>query len=358
MTPIDSTLDPPAGAQPEPGGLDSAAGPHDAALAEVEGEHILVVDDSTLDRTILADRLAAHGYRVSAAPDGEAALVLAAADPPDLVLLDVLMPGLDGIEVCRRLKAEPRTARVPVVMVTVLPAAEQWARALAVGAEDFLTKPADPTELLLRVRWLLRLKRHTEALTQAATVLFDLAVSIEAKDPYTTGHCARLAHHSVALGRRLGLSSTDLTALHRAGILHDLGKIGVPDEILLQPRPLTDAERAIVQAHPAMGERLCAPLQSLAPVLPIIRHHHERWDGSGYPDGLAGDAIPLAARILGVVDAYDALTTTRPFRSGYTPDEAFAILRTEAAQGWREPALVEQFIALVQESSASGPSAG
>jgi len=315
-------------------------------LTEVHGSHILVVDDSAVDRGLLADELAAHGYRVSTAADGEEAIAKVAAAPPDVIILDVVMPKLDGIEVCRLLKAEPRTILIPIVIVTVLQATEDRLRAIVAGADEFLTKPVNATELLMRVRSLLRLKRHTDELENVETVLFSLALSVEAKDPYTNGHCDRLANYSVALGRRLGLPPDDLKALHRGGILHDLGKIGIPDHILLKPGPLTDTEWAVVRAHPIIGERICAPLKSLRYVLPIIRHHHERWDGGGYPDGLAGEAIPLTARILEVVDLYDAATTERPYKPAYSADEAFAIMREESAKGWRDGDLVESFIAL------------
>jgi putative two-component system response regulator len=318
--------------------------------AEAQGGHVLIVDDSPLVRGFLADHLAAHGYHISTAGDGEEAIATVGADPPDVILLDAVMPKLDGFEVCRLLKAEPRTILIPIVMITVLRATEHRLRAIEAGADEFLTKPVNPEELLTRVRSLLKLKRHTDELENAETVFFSLALSIEAKDPYTNGHCDRLARYGVALGRRLGLSADDLKALHRGGILHDVGKIGVPDAILFKPGPLTDIERTAIQTHPILGERICAPLKSLRLVLPIIRHHHERWDGSGYPDGLAGEAIPLTARLLEVVDSYDAVTTQRPYKPAYPAEAAFGIMREETEKGWLDGNLVESFIALMTES--------
>ncbi len=236
---------------------------------------------------------------------------------------------------------------IPVVMVTALSAAADRLQGIEAGADDFLTKPFNTEELRTRVRSLLRIKRHTDDLENAEIVLGSLALTVEARDPHTNGHCDRLSRYAVALGERLGLPATHLRALRRGASLHDLGKIGIPDAILLKPGPLTEAERAIIQEHPAIGERICAPLKSLLLVCPIIRHHHERWDGSGYPDGLRGEAIPLSARILQVVDVYDALTSTRPYKPAYHPERACAILRAETAKGWWDPTIVEAFMALL-----------
>ena len=309
---------------------------------------ILVVDDDEIVRQILQDQLQGEGYQVRTAADGEEALARVAEDPPDLILLDVIMPRIDGYEVCRQLKSDPRTILIPVVMVTSLQATQERIKGIEAGADEFLSKPCNPQELMTRVRSLLKLKRHTDELENAETVLFSLALSVEAKDPYTNGHCDRLARYSVALGKRLDLSPEYLKALHRGGILHDVGKIGVPDAILLKPGPLTEAERQVVQTHPVIGERICAPLKSLRLVLPIIRHHHERLDGSGYPDGLKGDEIPLTARILQTVDLYDAFTTQRPYKPAYSSDQAFAIMREEAARGWWDLRLIELFGSLVK----------
>jgi len=271
-----------------------------------------------------------------------------------LILLDVMMPKIDGYEVCRRLKSDERTILIPIVMVTGLTASQERIKGIEVGADDFLSKPYNRLELLTRVRSLLKLKRHTDELENAETVLFTLALSVEAKDPYTNNHCDRLARYSVTLGRKLGLPPDQLKALHRGGILHDLGKIGVPDSILLKPGPLNDVERAVIQEHPAIGERICAPLKSLRLVLPIIRHHHERWNGSGYPDGLADEAIPITARTLQSVDIYDALTTERPYKPAYSREQACAIMREEIAKGWWDPNTVEALIALVSNGNAPG----
>ncbi|MFI5340662.1 MAG: HD-GYP domain-containing protein [Candidatus Methylomirabilales bacterium] len=322
----------------------------------VEASHslILVVDDNALNRQFLKDELEGEGYLVSTAEDGEQALAIVAENPPDLILLDIMMPKLDGYEVCRRLKSDEQTILIPVVMVTALTASRERIKGIAVGADDFLSKPYNRLELLTRVRSLLKLKRHTDELENAETVLFTLALSVEAKDPYINDHCERLARYSVALGRKQGLPPEQLKALHRGGILHDLGKIGVPDSILLKPGPLNDVERAVIREHPAIGERICAPLRSLRLVLPIIRHHHERWDGTGYPDGLAGEAIPITARILQSVDIYDALITERPYKPAYSHEQACAIMREEVARGWWDRTTVEALITLLSNGNAPG----
>ncbi|MFA5027808.1 MAG: HD domain-containing phosphohydrolase [Candidatus Methylomirabilota bacterium] len=321
----------------------------DPLAAEKERPRILIVDDSALDRQLLQDELEEAGYQVRTAGDGEEALVRVAEAPPDVILLDVVMPALDGYEVCRRLKSDPATILIPVVMITSLSQTQERIKGIEAGADEFLSKPVNRQELKTRVRSLLKLKRHTDELENAETVLFTLAISVEAKDPYTNGHCDRLARYSVALGKRLGLPSDLLRALHRGGVLHDVGKIGIPDSILLKPGPLTKEEREVIKSHPVIGERICSPLKSLRLVLPIIRHHHERWDGSGYPDGLAGEAIPLTARILQAVDLYDAFTTERPYKPAYTPERAFAIMREETARGWWDPHMIEALFHLMQD---------
>jgi cyclic di-GMP phosphodiesterase len=310
-----------------------------------EGQaRILVADDDALIRQILEDKLSEAGYLVSTARDGEEALAKVATELPDLVLLDVIMPRLNGFEVCRRLKSDARTILIPVVMITVLTATQERIKGIEAGADDFLSKPFNPQELMTRVRSLLRLKRYTDELEKGETVLFTLALSVEARDPSTGDHCDRLARISVALGKMLGLPHGQLKALHRAGILHDLGKIATPDAILLKSGALTEVEGIVIRKHPLVGEQICAPLRSLRLVLPIIRHHHERLDGSGYPDGLVGQAIPLPAQILQCVDIYDALTSDRPYRPAYNHEQACAILRQEAAKGWRDPGLVDVLI--------------
>lgn len=310
---------------------------------------VLIVDDQPSNVAIVQKLLASEGYEVLTAESGEEALRVIADAPPDLVLLDVVMPGMSGFDVCRHLKSEPSTRLVPVVMLTALRAREHRIDGINAGADDFLFKPFDAEELRARVRSLVRLKRYTDELDSAEAVIMSLALTIEARDPYTEGHCLRLARYAATLGRRLGLGADDLHALERGGYLHDLGKIGVPDPILLKPGLLTTAERDVVKRHTIVGDHLCGELRSLQGVRPIVRYHHERLDGSGYPEGLRGSAIPLLAQIMGIVDVYDALTTRRPYRSAVSSEAALVELEREAERGWRDPDLVSEFCILTRE---------
>jgi putative two-component system response regulator len=222
-------------------------------------------------------------------------------------------------------------------------------RGIEAGADDFLNKPVRKEELLARVKSLVRIKRFTDELESAETVVFTLAASIEAKDPYTEGHCERLSRYSVALGERLGLSQEDLIALRRGGVVHYIGKVAVPERVLLKPGPLDAHERELMEAHTVTGARVCAPLKSFRQVLPIIPWHHECQDGSGYPDHLKGDQIPLTARVLQTVDIYDALTTDRPYRKALASEHAFGVLHDEVKRGWWDEMLVNEFQKLMSE---------
>lgn len=313
---------------------------------------VLVADDQQVNCEIFSELLGAAGYSAVCATSGGEALELLKTQPIDLVLLDVQMPGQNGFAVCREIKSNAATRLIPVVIVTGLHGADDRIEGIECGADDFLNKPVDRVELLARVRSLLRLKQFTDELENAETVLFSLAASIEAKDPYTEGHCDRLSVYSVALGDRLGLSEELRVALRRGGVVHDLGKVAVPDQILLKPGPLTPEERLVMEKHPVTGERICAPLKSFGLVLPIIRHHHEKMDGTGYPDRLQGDQIPLTARILTVVDIYDALTTDRPYRRAMSEEQAFALMREEVKRGWWDPALVKELEAVMAASES------
>src|SRR5580704_4612754 len=310
---------------------------------------ILLVDDEPAPRAGLEILLRREGYEVLAAADGASALEHCVEFRPDLVLLDIVMPGLDGFEVCRRIKAAPETRLTPVVLITGLSAVSDRIQGINAGADDFLSKPIDLNELLARSRSLLRLKNYTDELENAEGVLFSLARSIEARDPYTRGHCERLAEMSAQLGRRLGVSGEDIRALRRAGIVHDIGKVAVPDSILLKPGPLTYEEVMQMRKHAAVGESICAPLKTFGIVLPIIRHHHEKYDGSGYPDNLQGQDIPLTARILQLADVFDALTTDRPYKTAIPWETALAMMDQEAERGWWDRELYATFREMIRE---------
>jgi putative two-component system response regulator len=295
---------------------------------------ILIADDHESSLAGLEGLLSLEGYTVVTARDGEMALAEFQRVQPDLLLLDVNMPKLHGTEVCRRIKDNPETMLVPVVLITALTATQDRVAGIEAGADDFLNKPVQREPLIARVRSLLRLKTFTDELERAEAVLFALARSIEGKDPYTQGHCERLADYSARLGEHMGLPAEEIKALRRAGIVHDIGKVAVPDSILLKPTRLTRSEQMIVRLHPVVGERICASLKSFQLVLPIIRHHHEKMDGSGYPDGLKGEQIPLTARVLQIVDVYDALSTQRPYKTALSTAAVLSVMENEVKKGW------------------------
>jgi putative two-component system response regulator len=307
---------------------------------------VLVADDKQENRALFVRLLTHEGYDVFTAADGESALAALERHRPDIVLLDVQMPRVDGFEVCRRVKLNPATRLTPVVMVTGLNQRDHRIKGINAGADDFIVKPFDTEELRARVRSLIKLKRYTDDLESAESVIMSLALTVEARDPYTEGHCKRLAAYATALGAELHLPDDDLAALYRGGYLHDVGKIGIADSVLQKPTTLTQAEFDLMKQHTIIGERLCGNLRSLAKVRQIVRHHHERLDGSGYPDALRGDAVPLVAQIVGIVDVYDAITTTRPYRAAAPPERGYDELRGDVTIGARRRDLVETFIAL------------
>jgi putative two-component system response regulator len=319
---------------------------------------ILIVDDQPVDRNLLEEVLLAEGYQTATAENGYAALDSFGRVRPDLVLVDAMMPQMNGYEVCRQLKHDPKTRLTPVVMVTSMSDTKDRVRSLKAGADDILAKPVDRAELLARVRSLLNQKFYTDELERAESVLCALALSIEGKDPYTEGHCERLSTYSVALGKRMGLPEDMIVALRRAGIVHDIGKVAVPDAILLKPGRLTAQEMDVIRQHPVVGEKICAPLKSFRQVLPIIRHHHEKLDGTGYPDGLKGATIPLGARILTIVDVYDALTTERPYKSALTSEEALQVIADEVNRGWWDGEVFRAFQDIVSDGHLAGYMAG
>ncbi len=315
---------------------------------------ILIADDHESSLLGLEGLLSLEGHQIVTAGDGELALAEFRRAQPDLLLLDVNMPKLSGIEVCRKIKSNPETRLVPVVLITALTATQDRVAGIEAGADDFLSKPVEREQLIARVRSLLRQKAFTDELERAEAVLFALARSIEGKDPYTQGHCERLAEYSARLGEQLCLPAQEIKALQRAGIVHDIGKVGVPDAILLKPGRLTRAERVILERHPVVGERICAPLKSFQLVLPIIRHHHEKMDGSGYPDGLNGEEIPLTARVLQVVDVYDALSTKRPYKPALAVDEALGVMKREVRKGWWDPQVFAVFEQMMKAAGKKG----
>src|SRR5436189_198876 len=308
---------------------------------------ILVIDDNPDIMLLMQELLATRGYDVVAVPDAVQAEAEVHRQTPDLILSDVIMPGKSGYELCRELKESPATRLIPFVLITGLSEREDRVRGIEAGADDFLNKPIFPEELFARVKSLIKLKEFTDELETAESVLCTLGLSVESRDPYTEGHCERLAQNASNLGRHLRLHEEEIIALRRGGYLHDLGKIAVPDEILKKGANLTPEEWEVMKRHPLTGENICRPLRSLRLVLPIIRNHHEHFNGSGYPDGLKSRTIPLLARILQVVDVYDALRTARPYKVASSHDMAAITMREEARAGlWDEELVTEFFLML------------
>jgi putative two-component system response regulator len=282
-------------------------------------------------------------YRFLEARRAFEALTILETEKVDLVIMDLMIPEMSGPEFCRRLKSNRTTQLVPVLMITSVQGIENEIQGIDSGADEFLLKPLHPAVVRTRVRAMLRNKAIVDSLEEAESILFALAQAVEQRDTYTAGHCQRLATYSVAMGMALGLSRAELLALHRGGYLHDIGKICVPDSVLFSPERLTEDQWKLMRLHTVKGEDICRPMKTLSQVLPIIRSHHERFDGSGYPDGLRGENIPLLARVLQIVDIYDALTTARPYKPALAHAEAMDILNQEAMRGWRDPELVSLF---------------
>jgi putative two-component system response regulator len=310
---------------------------------DLERPRILVVDDHPSSRMTAVALLSVEGYDVIEAEGGAAALYQLQETNPDLILLDVMMPGMDGYEVCRRLKEDEHTRLTPVVFITALDDRRSRLRGIEAGGDDFLTKPFDQLELSARVKSLIRQKRLNEDLDHAEKVLFSIARTVESRDPNTGDHCERLVMRGKAFGEFLGLTRSQVRDLMWGGYLHDIGKVGIPDHVLLKKGRLTPEEFQIMKQHVLIGEKICQPLRTMRGVVPIIRHHHERWDGSGYPDGLDGDRIPFLAQVFQMIDIYDALISERPYKKPFSPEEALRIIAEEMKKGWRNPELVEEF---------------
>jgi cyclic di-GMP phosphodiesterase len=300
------------------------------------------------DAAVLSDLLARDGFAVTRVLDGWAAVERLRHRPLDVAMLDRDLPGLPGNEVCRRAKRDQSTRLLPIVLM--LPdggSPDERLDAIDAGAEQIVSMPLDLRELTTRLRSLVRQKRYMDDFELAASVMTTLSTMIEARDRYTEGHCHRMANHAAALGKRLGLSGEDIHVLRRGGFLHDIGMLGIPDAVLLKPGGLDADERALMQSHTIIGDSLISNLRSLQSVRSIVRHHHERRDGSGYPDGLRGDAIPLTAQIVGLVDVFEAMTSPRPYQRTVSPQEALAVLRDEVKKEWRRDDLVEAFTRIV-----------
>ncbi len=309
---------------------------------------ILIVDDDPSVRDLLKRFIRMQGYQVRIAVDGRGAIDAVTEALPDLILLDVEMPVLGGLDTCRILKSDPRTALIPVTMLTGFADSGARLRGIRAGADDFLTKPIDFTLLQARIRSQLHLKRMTDHLERTETVVFTMARWVEMKDQYTEGHLRRVAGYSEQMAGAYGLGENGRESVRFAGILHDIGKVGVPDTILTKPGPLSPSERTMLEMHPIFGAEIIAPMRFSSTVGPMILAHHERWDGEGYPGRLRGADIPIGARFLSVVDAWDAMTTDRPYRNSLGSEEAARRLREGAGSQW-DPHVVAIFFDLLEK---------
>ncbi len=317
---------------------------HDSQAEPALGRSkILVVDASASTLAEPKSALRELNHELIEAKTTSEAIAAISVHMVDIVLIDLAAPELGAVEFCKMLKKTTATQFLPVFVLSSADDVDSEVRAIEAGADEYLVAPLHPRIFCARVQASLRHKAMVDSLDDSETVLFSLAQSVEERDPGLGQHCQRLALIGAALGVTLGLPTQDILALQRGGYLHDVGKVAVPDSILFKPGPLTRDEWEIMKTHAERGERICSKMRSLASVLPIIRHHHEKWDGTGYPDGLKGEEIPLLARILQLADIYDALTTQRPYKRAFSSEEALQILIDEAARGWRDPKLVETF---------------
>lgn len=318
---------------------------------------ILVVDDNETNVELICMHLKPFNYTIIKAYDGEEAMQRIHEHNPDLILLDLMMPKLSGYEVCQRVKSDPKTRLIPVIIITALRELDDKIKAMEFGADDFLIKPFNKVELLTRIKSLLKLKQLFDEMDHTESMVIALVEALEAKDIYTRGHSERVAKYSVILARELGLSESEIETIKKGSLLHDIGKIGVQDVILNKVDKLTQEEIAHIRTHPARGYEICKTLKSFKPYLGCIRWHHERMDGKGHPDGLMGDQIPLAARICSITDAFDAMTSNRPYRNGISPLKAANIFEREMHSGQWDPEIAKVFVNLIRKSYAEEQSA-
>ena len=312
-------------------------------LRLVPGARVLVAETDELCARQIGDYLTAVGHSVYPAHDGEEALRRVRCDDPEVVLLDAGIRRPNVFQICERLKSHPSTANIPIVMIVSATAQDEKIRGLEMGVEDFLHRPVNKLELLARVRSLVRVKRLNDQVETTEHVIFGLARMIENKMNTSLFGAEKLADYACLLGEAAGLLEEDLLILRKGAILHDIGKIGVREEVLMKNGALSAEEYNEIKLHPEVGERICGPLRDADLVLPIIRHHQERWDGKGYPDGLRGEQIPLLARILSIADAYDAMLSPRPYRPALSQEEAERNLRAGSGGQW-DPYLIDLFL--------------
>ena len=316
-------------------------------MAKEGKSSILVVDDLKIHLELIEAIFEKEGCNVLTAQNASEALHVAENFSPDLAILDVMMHGMNGYELCKKLKERSGVRFFPVILVTSLSETEDKIAGIEAGADDFISKPFKSLELITRVRSLLKLKSLQEELDHSESVILTLAVALDSKDPYTKGHSERVANLSAEFAAFIGLPEKEQSLIKKTGTLHDIGKIGIGDYILHKTGILTKEELRLIEQHTVIGENICRPLYSLNSILPAIRHHHERWDGTGFPDGLKGKDIPLMAKILAIVDSFDAMVSERPYRSPASMEEAIRRMEMEKSFGQWDPSLLDRFIEMM-----------
>ena len=320
-------------------------------MKEERTPSVLVVDDIEANLELMEAVFQREGYNVRMALGADPALEICNNYSIDIAILDVMMPGINGFELCKKLKSQTTKYFFPVILLTALNDKKSRITGLECGADDFISKPFDVLELLTKVRSLLKLKELHEELDHSENIIFSLVVAMEATDYYTKGHSTRVGALAKEFGAFLGFPEKELEILKKAGILHDIGKIGFSEKILKKPAGLTEEEKNIIKKHPLIGESICRPLLSMQSVLPGIRSHHERWDGAGYPDALSGEDIPLIARILGILDSYDAMVSVRPYRDEKTTEHVLTIMEKEQYSGQWDPELTGLFLQMISSDT-------
>lgn len=309
---------------------------------------ILIVDDIEAHAELMEAFLITEGYKVQATTDIQEAIRLTENLSPDLAILDVMMPGINGYDLCKKLKSIAAKRFFPIILLTGLDQLEDKITGIEAGADDFFSKPFNKIEFTTKIRSLLKLKKLQDDLDHSEDIILTLAVAIEAKDPYTKGHSERVSNLSKKLAKFIGLSEGESITIKKAATLHDIGKIGLREDILHKKEPLHENELELLMRHPVIGENICNPLHSLKQILPGIRYHHERWDGKGYPDKLKGEEIPIIARIISVIDSFDAIVSERPYRRSHNTNEALNLMNTEKSSGQWDPWLIERFVRMIE----------
>ena len=321
---------------------------------------VLIVDDEYAGRQTLESVLLGEGYKLEMAEDGYQALEKARELLPDVILLDVMMPGMTGYEVCEHIRNDKELAEIPIIILTALNDHKSMLKALNSGADSFITKPFDRHELRARLHGLMRLNRYQKLIDERAKLkranaeliaaynatIQGWSQAMDLRDRETEGHSQRVSELSLLMGKNLGLSEQELVHIQRGAYLHDMGKLGIPDSILHKPGKLTPEEWDIMRQHPQLAYDMLKNIEYLRPALDIPYCHHEKWDGSGYPRGLKGEDIPLAARIFAVADVWDALTSERPYRPAWTKEKALSYIQEQSGK-YFDPQIVDLFLELM-----------